>query len=130
MVNIIIAESGETMRAAGLKAIDTVVQSTAVLVKSRSPSNAELVDLIASRIRGVITAQQYVLCQYNIERSRLSEASRLTPGKRAPTITTLDEDGWVAVSSMVEKKKLALVMDDLSRVGASDIIVLDIHNTR
>lgn len=130
MANIIIAESGETMRAAGLKAIDTVVQSTAVLVKSRSPSNAELVELIASRIRGVITAQQYVLCQYNIERSRLSEASRLTPGKRAPTITTLDEDGWVAVSSMVEKKKLALVMDDLSRVGASDIIVLDIHNTR
>lgn len=125
-----LVESGETMRAAGLKAIDTVVQSTAVLVKSRSPSNAELVELIASRIRGVITAQQYVLCQYNIERSRLSEASRLTPGKRAPTITTLDEDGWVAVSSMVEKKKLALVMDDLSRVGASDIIVLDIHNTR
>ncbi|GAB0137778.1 hypothetical protein EsDP_00006031 [Epichloe bromicola] len=125
-----LVESGETMRAAGLKAIDTVVQSTAVLVKSRSPSNAELVELIASRIRGVITAQQYVLCQYNIERSRLSEASRITPGKRAPTITTLDEDGWVAVSSMVEKKKLALVMDDLSRVGASDILVLDIHNTR
>ncbi|QPG99099.1 hypothetical protein C2857_000926 [Epichloe festucae Fl1] len=125
-----LVESGETMRAAGLKAIDTVVQSTAVLVKSRSPSNAELVELIASRIRGVITAQQYVLCQYNIERSRLSEASRITPGKRAPTITTLDEDGWVAISSMVEKKKLALVMDDLSRVGASDILVLDIHNTR
>ncbi|KAG6058338.1 ATP phosphoribosyltransferase (ATP-PRTase) (ATP-PRT) [Claviceps sp. LM77 group G4] len=125
-----LVESGETMRAAGLKAIDTVIESTAVLIKSESTSKAELVELIASRIRGVITAQRHVLCQYNIERSRLPEACRITPGKRAPTVTTLDEDGWVAVSSMVEKKKIAIVMDELSRVGASDIIVLAIHNTR
>ena len=118
------------MRAAGLKAIDTVVDSTAVLIKSRNPSNTKTIDLITSRIRGVITAQKFVLCQYNIERSRLSEATKITPGKRAATITTLDAEGWVAVSSMVEKKKLALVMDDLASVGAQDILVLDIHNTR
>ncbi|PTB70111.1 HisG-domain-containing protein [Trichoderma citrinoviride] len=124
-----LVESGETMRAAGLKAIDTVVESVAVLIKSRAPSNPDLVDLIASRIRGVITAQKYVLCQYNIERSGVAAATKITPGKRAPTITSLD-DGWVAVSSMVEKKKIALVMDELTRVGAHDILVLDIHNTR
>lgn len=123
-------ESGETMRAAGLKAIDTVVESTAVLIKSRSPSNPSMIDLITSRICGVITAQKYVLCQYNIERARLPEARKITPGKRAATVTALDADDWVAVSSMVEKKKIALVMDDLSRVGAHDILVLDIHNTR
>jgi ATP phosphoribosyltransferase len=43
------------MKAAGLKAIDTVVSSTAVLVKSRNPTNPALVDLIASRILGVIS---------------------------------------------------------------------------
>ncbi|KAM3547253.1 hypothetical protein ARSEF4850_010132 [Beauveria asiatica] len=123
-------ESGETMRAAGLKAIDTVVESSAILIKSIKPSNAELVELIASRIRGVITAQKFVLCQYNVERSKLVEATKITPGKRAATITQLDAEGWVAVSSMVEKKKIALVMDKLTRVGAQDILVLDIHNTR
>lgn len=51
-------ESGETMKAAGLKAIDTVVESTAILIKSKHPSNAKLVDLIASRIKGVIS--QYI----------------------------------------------------------------------
>ncbi|TQV96017.1 hypothetical protein V2A60_001173 [Cordyceps javanica] len=125
-----LVESGETMRAAGLKAIDTVVESSAILIKSTKPSNPELVELIASRIRGVITAQKFVLCQYNVERSKLVEATKITPGKRAATITQLDADGWVAVSSMVEKKKIALVMDELTRVGAQDIIVLDIHNTR
>jgi ATP phosphoribosyltransferase len=118
------------MKAAGLMAIDTVVESQAVLIKSRSPSNPELVDLIASRIRGVIAAQKYVLCQYNVERVHLAEAMRITPGKRSATVTTLDEEGWVAVSSMVEKKRIAVVMDDLTKVGAQDILVLDIHNTR
>ncbi|OIW34908.1 HisG-domain-containing protein [Coniochaeta ligniaria NRRL 30616] len=125
-----LVESGETMKAAGLKAIDTVVESSAILIRSRNPSNPDVVELIASRIRGVITAQKYVLCQYNIERSKLDRAKTITPGKRAPTVTSLEEEGWVAVSSMVEKKKIAPVMDELTKVGATDILVLDIHNSR
>lgn len=125
-----LVESGETMRAAGLKAIDTVVDSQAVLIKSKNPSNSELIDLITARIQGVITAQKYVLCQYNIERSRLADAKAITPGKRAPTITALDAEGWVAVSCMVVKKEIALVMDNLTKVGAQDILVLNIHNSR
>lgn len=125
-----LVESGETMRAAGLKAIDTVVESTAILIKSKAPSNPEMVQLIASRIAGVISAQRYVLCQYNIPRDQLSEATQITPGKRAPTVTSLDEANWVAVSAMVEKKLIATVMDNLVKVGATDILVLDIHNTR
>lgn len=125
-----LVESGETMKAAGLKPIDTVVESSSILIKSKAPSQPELVELIASRIRGVITAQRYVLCQYNIPRNQLSEATSVTPGKRAPTITQLEEEGWVAVSAMVEKKKIAPTMDELARVGATDILVIDIHNSR
>jgi ATP phosphoribosyltransferase-like protein len=134
------------MKAAGLKAIDTVVQSTAVLIKSKNTKN-ELVELIANRIRGVIgtssilifckpitnilvDAQKYVLCQYNIPRAQLAAATKITPGKRAPTVTALEEADWVAVSSMVQKKKIATVMDELTTVGATDILVLKIENTR
>lgn len=117
------------MKAAGLKAIDTVVTSTAVLVKSRT-SNNDTVNLLTSRIRGVITAQKFVLCQYNIPRAELATASKITPGKRAPTITALEEENWVAVSSMVEKKRIATVMDELIKVGATDILVLNIANSR
>ena len=158
------------MRAAGLKAISTVVESTAILIKSKNPSNPKLVELIASRIRGVISkfvyllpswpsfnlvfpylviflrvqpyiydfllfnpspaAQKYVLCTYNIERSELEDACRITPGKRAPTINSLDEEGWVAVSAMVERKEIAVAMDRLTDVGACDILVLKIENSR
>ncbi|KAH9902031.1 ATP phosphoribosyltransferase [Xylariomycetidae sp. FL2044] len=125
-----LVESGETMKAAGLKPIDTVISTTACLIKSRQPSNPELLELIASRIRGVITAQRYVLCQYNVERASLVAATKIAPGKRAPTVTALEEEGWVAVSVMVEKKKIAPIMDELCKVGAQDILVMDIANTR
>lgn len=125
-----LVESGETMRAAGLKAIGTVLESTAVLIRSKNVSNENLVNLITARIRGVITAQKYILCQYNVERQNLSAATRITPGKRAPTITALEEANWVAVSSMVERKDTATVMDQLTAVGAADVLILDIINTR
>ncbi|KAG8525300.1 uncharacterized protein KY384_008944 [Bacidia gigantensis] len=125
-----LVESGETMRAAGLIPIDTVLSSYAVFIKSKRVSDPALANLIASRIKGVITAQKYILCQYNIPRSLLAKASQITPGKRAPTITALDDAEWVAVSSMVEKNKIAVVMDELTSVGATDILCLGILNSR
>ena len=118
------------MRAAGLKPIDTILSSTAVLIKSKHPSNLPLVNLIASRIQGVITAQAYVLCAYNIHRSNLTAACKVTPGKRAPTITSLEDKEWVAISVMVPRKDIATVMDRLSEIGAEDILVTRIENSR
>ncbi|KAF2842838.1 HisG-domain-containing protein [Patellaria atrata CBS 101060] len=125
-----LVESGETMRAAGLKAISTVVESTAVLIRSKHPSDPRLVNLIVARIRGVITAQKYVLCTYNILRSSVDAARSITPGKRALTITTLDEEGWVAIQAMVAKKDAADIMDQLTEIGACDILLMKLENTR
>jgi ATP phosphoribosyltransferase-like protein len=56
--------------------------------------------------------------------------TKVTPGRRAPTINALEEEGWVAVSAMVERKRIATVMDELTELGATDILVLSIMNTR
>lgn len=118
------------MKAAGLKPIATILETTAILIKSRHPTNPQLIKMIESRIRGVITAKKYILCTYNIPREKLSVATTITPGKRAPSVTQLDEDGWVAVSAMVEKKTIATVMDRLEDIGATDILVVGISNSR
>ncbi|KAL8903128.1 MAG: hypothetical protein Q9207_004131 [Kuettlingeria erythrocarpa] len=49
-----LVESGETMKSHGLKAIKTVVESKAVLIRSQRSSNPKLVDKVTSRIRGVV----------------------------------------------------------------------------
>ena len=127
------------MKAAGLKAIDTVMESQAVLISAntsgtRSPNlsegNGSLQTLITNRIRGVIAAKKYILLNYNVPRSMLPEVVKITPGKRAPTVSPLEGAEWVAVSAMVERKSAVQVMDELENKGASDILVFDIINSR
>lgn len=121
------------MRAAGLRAIETILQTEAVLIKSRArkhPALEPLIDLVTGRIAGVVAASKYVVCQYNIPRGKLPAATAVTPGRRAPTISPLEEEGWVAVSSMVEKKNVATIMDELMKIGAEDILVFNLDNCR
>lgn len=121
------------MRAAGLHPIATILQSEAVLIKSSTPKHQHLtplIELITSRIAGVVASTKYVLCQYNIPRDKLNECIAITPGRRAPTISPLDENNWVAVSSMVEKGKVALAMDRLVEAGAEDVLIMKLDNCR
>jgi len=60
----------------------------------------------------------------------LAEVVKITPGRRAPTVSPLEGAEWVAVSAMVERKSAAQVMDQLENKGASDILVFDIVNSR
>ena len=121
------------MRAAGLRPIATVLETEAVLIRSTTPKHPNLdpvIDRITKRIAGVIAADMYVIVQYNISRARLAEGKRVTPGRRAPTVSPLEEENWVGVSAMVEKKKAATVMDQLLEVGAEDILVFNLDNCR
>lgn len=124
------------MRAAGLHAIHTLLVSEATLITSRTPhpsvtaNLAPLIPLIKSRFAGVIAAKKFVYVSYNIKRQALSEALKITPGRRAPTVSPLDEEGWVAVSAMVERKNMAATMDKLEAVGAEDVLVFALDNCR
>jgi ATP phosphoribosyltransferase len=121
------------MRAAGLRSVETILRTEAVLIKSsarKHPDLEPLIDLITVRIAGVVAASKYAVCQYNILRGKLSFATAVTPGRRAPTISPLEDGDWVAVSSLVEKKNIATIMDELMKIGAEDILIFNLDNCR
>jgi len=121
------------MRAAGLQAVETILKTEAVLVKSsaqKHPDLEPLINMITSRIAGVVAASKYVVCQYNILRNKLSSATLITPGRKAPTISPLEDEDWIAISSMVEKRNIATIMDELMKIGAEDIMVFHLDNCR
>ncbi|KAG9126239.1 hypothetical protein FRC07_004293 [Ceratobasidium sp. 392] len=128
-----LVESGETMRAAGLKPIGTIMSSEAVLIFSSRPKKPHMLALVKqlkSRLAGVVASSKYVLCQYNVRRDDLPKTKAVTPGRRSITVSLLDKEGWVAVSSMVGWEKAAMVMDGLQAVGAEESIMLKIENCR
>ncbi|RCK66516.1 ATP phosphoribosyltransferase [Candida viswanathii] len=130
-----LVESGETMKAAGLKAIATVLETSAHLISSKKPKHPEMIKIIVQRLEGVLAAQEYVLCNYNAPKAIQAKCLSITPGRRAATVSTLDkhsedEEDWVAISSMVRRKDIGNVMDALKQAGASDILVLEISNCR
>ena len=93
-----LVESGETMRAAGLVDIATVLGTSAYLIESKNPkSDKSLIATIKSRIEGVMTAQKFVSCIYNAPEDKLPELLKVTPGRRAPTISKIDDEGWVCL---------------------------------
>lgn len=125
-----LVESGETMRAAGLKAISTVLETSAHLIGSVHTNYRDVYNMIQKRIEGVVASRKYVLCNYNVRRSELPSVLKITPGRRAATVSPLEDDGWVAISSMVEQKRVADVMDQLTTCGAEDILVISLANCR
>jgi ATP phosphoribosyltransferase len=126
-----LVESGETMRAAKLKPIATILETEAVLIcNPQKHKTNPLIEKITRRIQGVLLAEQYVIVTYNTSRANLPAAVKITPGRRAPTISPLEKDDWVSVSAMVLHKKVGDVMDELTAAGAEDILVTSIHNCR
>ena len=99
---------------------------TAVTTSTKEDILLVLID----RIEGFLIALRYVMVSYNCATSCLENCIGITPGRRAPTITALRKEEWVAVSALVGSKTCHKVMDELRSAGAEDIICISLANTR
>ena len=96
-----------------------------LLIGGKSPSKEA-----QRRLQGVLVARRYVMIDYDVSRENLERASAVTPGLESPTISPLQDEGWVAVRSMVRKEDTNKVMDELYDMGARAILVSAIHAIR
>lgn len=127
-----VVETGIHLQSAGLKIIeDPILISESILIsKDKSATNNEEILLLIERLRGIITARQYVVIDYNIPQILLDDACRITPGLESPTISHLNETGWLAVKAMVKLTEKNDAMDQLKKIGARGIIVTKISSCR
>ncbi|XP_004346675.2 ATP phosphoribosyltransferase [Capsaspora owczarzaki ATCC 30864] len=125
-----LVETGDTMRAAGLEVVSEIMTTEALLVANPHTAHKELVDTFRKRIAGALTAERHVMIEYNVERARLAEAVKITPGKKSPTLSPLDDANWVAVKCLILLSESNTKMDQLEKIGARDILIYNIHNCR
>eukprot|EP00816_Leptocylindrus_hargravesii_P002508 CAMPEP_0196805926 /NCGR_PEP_ID=MMETSP1362-20130617/5780_1 /TAXON_ID=163516 /ORGANISM="Leptocylindrus danicus, Strain CCMP1856" /LENGTH=298 /DNA_ID=CAMNT_0042179137 /DNA_START=55 /DNA_END=951 /DNA_ORIENTATION=- len=125
-----LVETGTTMRAAGLEVVADVLETESILIANPNSEHKDLVTLIEKRIEGYIVATKHVMITYNVSNELLESAMKITPGKRSPTVTNLVDGNFKSVSSLVKKGEVVTKMDELSELGATDILVFDIGNSR
>ncbi|KAG8796392.1 ATP phosphoribosyltransferase (ATP-PRTase) (ATP-PRT) [Ceratobasidium sp. 428] len=127
-----LVESGESMRAAGLKPIGRPILSTeAVLITSsglKDPDKVATAKTLKSRLAAVITSSTYLLCRYNISQEHRSGAEDIIRSTILATRKLENQGDRFEVSCMVEREKAATVLDDLQAKGAQDIIMTKIEN--
>ena len=125
-----LVETGTTMRAAGLDVVDYIMTTETVLVSNPNSKYKKLIKQLSSRLTGYQMANSYNMVTYNIERTKVPQASAITPGVQAPTVIALQQEGWVAIQAMVPSKNVPRVMEDLRTLGATGIIAMSIANCR
>lgn len=128
-----VVETGSTLRKAGLELFgDVILNSEAILIQRQDgelEQSEELVHLM-QRISGVLVARDYVLMDYDVPVDLLEQASALTPGLEAPTVSPLGKEGWVAVRSLVSAANTQDLMDELYALGARGILVTELRACR
>lgn len=126
-----VVATGTTLRRAGLEVIgDPIASSQAVLVRRCDAPLTDALEVFLRRLSSVMTAREYVLVEYIVSSQLLDAACNLTPGLQSPTITPLSSRGLFAVRSMVPSISYHAVLDELYSLGASSIIVTDVHACR
>ena len=127
-----VVESGATLREAGLEIIGEPLMHSEALLVARNADVAERPEVkrLIGRLLGIIRASEYAMVEYDIPRTMLEQACRITPGVEAPTVSPLANPDWVAVKAMVRRKECNRIMDELYDIGARGIFVADIRSCR
>jgi len=113
-----------------LETVANILKTEAILISNPFSEHKDTIKLITRRVEGFIAATKYVMISYNIHNDLLNEAVKITPGKKSPNVANLAEKNHKAVTGLVLKKDVPLKMDELSDLGATDILTFELSNTR
>ena len=126
-----VVSTGATLRQQRLAPFgEPIVKSEAVVVKRKGRELTANDEVVLSRIRGILTAHNFLMLDYNISRENLDAAVAVTPGLTGPTVSPLQRENWVAVRAMVPRKEANLLMDRLAATGAEAILASELRIAR
>ncbi len=126
-----LTETGSSLRANNLRIVDTVLTSTTRLICSHKawadPEKRSKLEHLAMLLSGVLEAETRVLLKMNVSGANLAAVVALLPALHAPTVSSLNGDGWHAVETVVEENLVRELIPALREAGAQGIIELPIN---
>ncbi len=124
-----IVSSGSTLMTNGLKEVEVLLKSQAVVIANRNldEEKRKILGKLLFRIRAVRNARENKYILLNAPRESLHEICRILPGIKSPTILPLEEKGWCSIHSVVKEDEFWERIDQLRNAGAQGILVIPIE---
>ena len=124
-----LVSSGSTLFMNGLKEVETVLKSQAVLIRNErlGADQQVLLEKFLFRIRAVKKARNNKYILLNAPNHRLQEIIGLLPGMKSPTVLPLAEEGWSSVHSVLNENDFWDIIERLKDAGAQGILVVPIE---
>lgn len=124
-----IVSSGSTLLSNGLKEVEKVIESQAVLVSSPNldEDKKQILEKLLFRIRSVRNAKENRYILLNAPDHKLDKIIAILPGINSPTILPLAKKGWSSLHSVISEEKFWEVIDELKTVGAEGILIIPIE---
>lgn len=124
-----LVSSGSTLFSNGLKEVQEVMRSEAILIgcENLSPDKKLILDKLLLRIKAVLKAKNNKYIMLNAPDHRLKEIAAVLPGMKSPTIVPLAEEGWSSVQSVVNEEVFWDVIEKLKDLDAEGILVIPIE---
>lgn len=124
-----VTETGSTLRAHGMKIVETLMTSEPVLVANRDAAadapRRRAMDDVTTLLLGAIRAEGRVLIKMNVPESDLAAVIEAAPAMKSPTVSRLQEGGY-AVETVVDKDRVNRLIPLLKQRGATDILEIPI----
>lgn len=124
-----IVSSGSTLFSNGLKEVELVMKSEAVLIGSEliAVDKRAILRQLLFRIDAVLSAKGKKYILLNAPDDTIETITRILPGMKSPTILPLAEKGWSSLHSVIDEGQFWDHIDELKKAGAEGILVVPIE---
>jgi len=124
-----IVSSGSTLFKNGLKEVETIISSEAVLASNQNlgEDKRQILDKLIFRINAVLQAKNTKYILMNVPNDKINAVSNILPVLKAPTVLPLAIEGWSSLHSVIEESEFWNVIDELKAAGAEGILVAPIE---
>ena len=124
-----IVSSGSTLISNGLREVEVVMESEAVLVAAPGLPDGKraILNDFLFRIKSVLAARDNKYILLNAPNDKLDEICRVLPGMKSPTVMPLALEGWSSVHSVLSENEFWCIINRLKEAGAQGILVIPIE---
>lgn len=124
-----LVSSGSTLFTNGLKEVETILESEAVLIGHKKIEGEEkkILNQLVFRINALQQAKNSKYILLNAPKEALPEIQALLPGMKSPTLMPLAKDGWVSLHSVINENDFWAQIEAIKAAGAEGILIIPIE---